>query len=208
MKPTAPSRVLLLALLSSASAAGCASAPEVLRTPDYTLAHPAFWKVKATAGKTGEATVLTIGRESTMVMDVGQGNESMYESSQADVEVHIVTWPAPAEAGDPAREAFTRLLEDPALQLGRQGRLAEEASECGREFKKELTMFGQSVRPMDLLSKPGWRTILVGGLAGALLFGVAARVPFEQDPQLYCHNLTHMRRELQNVLDRLEPARR
>ena len=69
--------------------------------------------------------------------------------------------------------------------------------------KKKYTVLGKQQKPLDLVSRPGWRTILVGGTKRGLLLGVVARVRYEQDIGRYCHNLSNMQVQLQNLLDGL-----
>jgi hypothetical protein len=178
----------------------------VLRTPQYTLTHPSYWKVKKVASKPGEATMLSIGRYSTTVMDTGEGTDSVYERSEAEVDVRIVAWPAPPTAGEPSQQAAELLWNDPELQIPKHGRLDASVRECGDEFMKKFTIFSAQEMPIDLVMVPGWRTIVIGGKAQGLLVGVVARVPFEQDVGLFCHNRRNLQLQLQNVLSGLTPA--
>ena len=70
-------------------------------------------------------------------------------------------------------------------------------------LKKKYTIVGNKEEPLDLVSRPGWRTILLGGKKEGVLLGVVARVPYEQDVGRYCHNLSNMQVQLQNLLDGL-----
>jgi hypothetical protein len=187
-------------------AAGCGAGQQVLKTPQYTLSHPDYWKIKSTASKPGEPTVLSIGRFSATVMDIGEGTDSTYESSEAEVEVRIIAWPAPPDPADPSEAVGALLREDPDLQLARHGRLPDSAQECGQTFRKKFTIFRTPQMPLDLLVRPGFRTIVIGARAQGWLYGVVARVPFEQDMGLFCHNRNNLQLQLQVVLDGLSPA--
>jgi hypothetical protein len=194
----------LACLALAAGPLGCATEQKVLRTPQYSLTYPAFWKVKSVAAKAGDQTTLSIGRYSDTVMDTGEnGNDSLYEKSQADVDVRIVAWPEPPDAGDPAKKVAELLWEDPDLKLSQHGRLRENGKECGQEFRKKFSILHTPSQPLDLMSQPGFRTVVVGGKAQGILVGVVARVPTEQDVGLFCHNLANLQLQLQNVLDGL-----
>ncbi|HEY0711562.1 MAG TPA: hypothetical protein VGF45_02740, partial [Polyangia bacterium] len=67
------------------------------------------------------------------------------------------------------------------------------------------TFFGETRDPEDLLKRPGFRTIVVGAKKNDVLYGVLTRVPYEQDPGLYCYNLRNMQLQLQNLLTGLQP---
>src|SRR5262245_55628429 len=84
-----------LALAALLGAVGCATENKVTQTPYFTLHHPDFWKVKSVAQKPGEPTVVTIGTYGSTVVNEGSGatDSSMYESSQAEVEVRTYAWP-------------------------------------------------------------------------------------------------------------------
>ena len=211
---TPPATRLLpaLALVAALSAIGCATENKVLKTPYYTLSHPDYWKVKSVAGKPGEPTVLSIGTYGSTVVNEGSGatEGAAYETSQAEVEVRVFAWPQPAagEAGDgtPTEKVSQLLFKDPELELGKHGLVPQQQSECGKEFQRKYNVFGAQQEPYDLLKRPGWRTILVGGQTPGLLVGVVSRVPYEQDAGLYCHNLGNMRTQLGLFLDALTPA--
>jgi hypothetical protein len=194
------------------SAAGCATEQKVLRTPYFNLSHPDFWKVKTVAQKPGEPTVVTIGTYGSTVINEGSGatEGAVYESSQADVEVRVFAWPEPAgggaESANPTDRVSQLLFKDPELQLAKHGLIPQQQAECGREFQRKYRVLGAEQAPMDLLSRPGWRTILLGGKAPGLLVGVLSRVPYEQDGGLYCHNLSNMRTQLETFLAGLSPA--
>jgi hypothetical protein len=198
-------RSLFVCLVLTLAAVGCATEQQ-LTTPQYTLTHPDYWKVKSTASKPGEPTVLSIGRYNTSVMDTGEGNDSEYEKSESEVDVRIIAWPLPPDTKDPSEKVAELLVNDPDLQLAKHGRLPDSARECGQEFKKKYTIFQQEETPLDLLMRPGFRTIVVGGKAQGNLYGVVARVPFEQDVGLFCHNRKNLQLQLQNVLNGLTPT--
>ena len=185
---------------------GCATEQQVLKTPQYTLTHPDYWKVKKTATQPGEPTVLSIGRYSSSVMDTGEGTETIFDRSEAEVDVRIIAWPAPPELNDPSQKVAELLWQDSDLQIPKHARLADSVNECGDEFKKKFTIFQSQQMPLDLLMRPGWRTIIIGARAHEWLVGVVARVPFEQDVGLFCHNRKNLQLQLQNVLNGLAPA--
>jgi hypothetical protein len=196
---------ILAAGLSALGSAGCATEQKIVKTPYYTLNHPDFWKVKSVAQKDGEPTVLSIGRYSTTVVNDGSGAtpDSLYENSQAEVDVHIYAWPGKAE-GDHPTELVKRLLwEDPTLKIGSYARVPQDRGECGKDFAQKFTVFKVPQDTLDLATMPGNRLIVIGGKQDTLLVGVVTKVPYEQDPGLYCHNLSNMRLQLQNVLDGL-----
>src|SRR5262245_50149258 len=89
-------RVLVVATLSALAGAGCAAGSTQVQTQRYTLNHPDFWKVKKTAAKDGEATVVVIPQFGDAVIDEGAGaqapREANYESVTADVEARIYAW--------------------------------------------------------------------------------------------------------------------
>ena len=181
---------------------GCAAEQQVLKTSRYSLSHPDYWKVQSVAKKDGEATRLSVGKYSDTVINSGEmaSQDAAYESSQADVDVSIYAWPASGEA-EPTKWIVDKLREDLHLQLQKQGRIRQPGDECGREFKRKFTVLQKEVETVDLASQPGHRLILVAGENQGTLLGVVARVPYEQDGGLYCHNLRNMRLQLQNVLD-------
>ncbi len=200
-----------LALAAVLGAVGCATENKVLQTPYFTLHHPDFWKVKSVGSKPGEPTVVTIGQYGSSTINEGSGStdSSMYESSQAEVEVRTFAWPEPA-GGDPSANPTERvsqlLFQNPELELNKHGLVPPQQSECGKEFQRKYNFVGAEQAPYDLLKRPGWRTIIVGGKAPGLLLGVVSRVPFEQDAGLYCHNLSNMRTQLGLFLDGVQPV--
>ena len=209
MNRLAPSVLKLCAfagLVLGAGAAGCASPQKVERTPYYTLTHPDYWKVKAVASKPGEQTVLSIGRYSTTVMSEGEGSDSIYEKSEAEVDVRIIAWADPADGSDPSEKVGQLLWQDADLQIGKHGRLSPDSRECGREFLKKFAMFGAQQMPLDLIKRPGFRTVVIGNRTNGMLIGVVARVPYEQDVGLFCHNRDNLHLQLQHVLDGLAPV--
>jgi hypothetical protein len=199
------SRVLLVAcVVGTAATTGCATENQVTKGPHFSLSHPDFWKVKSVASKDGEATTVSIGRYSETVMNEGVGatNSAQYESTQADVEVRIFTWPGVEDGGNPSLRVAQLITPIPDLQLDRAARVPAD-KECGSDFARKYTLAGQAREPLDLLNRPGFRTIIVGATTDGVLAGVLARVPFEQDTGLYCHNLSNMRTQLGLLLEGL-----
>jgi hypothetical protein len=200
------SRALLFgSLLVSLGAAGCAAENKITKGPNFSLNHPEFWKVKEVASKPGDATKLGIGRFSETVVNEGTGADhaSAFEASQAEVDARIVTWVAQDDAGDPTKKVANLLVDTPDLELTKQGRLATDKGECGAQFVKKYTWKGQTLEPLDLFSKPGFRSVIVGAKSEGVLLGVLARVPTEPDPGLFCHNLRNMQTQLQLLLEGL-----
>src|SRR5882757_330456 len=202
--------VLPLTLLATALVSvGCATEQKMLKTSRYTLSYPDYWKVNSVAQKDGEPTHVTIGKYSETVMTQpgdaanppANSSPSAYEAAQADVDVRLYAWPAPAEAGDPTQQVAQLMFKDPDLQMDKLGRLPDARDECGNDFKRKYTILGSQHETLDLASRPGYRVIVVGGQDQGTLLGVASRVPFEQDMGLYCHNLGNMRTQLQLFLD-------
>jgi hypothetical protein len=203
--PVAVQLTLIMAGLSMLGSAGCATEQKSVKTPYYTLNHPDFWKVKSVAQKDGEPTVLSIGRYSTTIVNDGSGAtpDSQYENSQAEVDVHIYAWPGKAEGESPTEQVKRLLWEDPTLKIGSYARVPQDRGECGKDFAQKFTVFKMPQDTLDLATMPGNRLIVIGGKQDSLLVGVVTKVPYEQDPGLYCHNLSNMRIQLQNVLDGL-----
>jgi hypothetical protein len=197
---------VLLAALALASV-GCATENKMLQTPRYSLSYPEFWKVESVAQKDGDATHVVIGKYSDTNMNNGEGAQgnAIFETSQADVDVHIFAWPAVSgeDAKNVPMKVRSLLLNDASLALDKQGRMPEDRDECGRQFKPKFNFLGGQVDTLDMASRPGRRFILVGGQSGGTLLGVVTSVPYEQDGGLYCHNLNNMRIQLQYVLDGL-----
>jgi hypothetical protein len=198
-------RPLALVVLSLLAGFGCATQNKVLSAPHYSLSYPDFWKVDAVAKKDGEPTKVTIGKYSETVISGSEevAGSSIYEKSQADVEARVYTWPAAGDLPDPTKKVSELLLSDPDLKLDQQALIGQAGEECGGKFQRQFTILGQSRAAMDLLSRPGHRLILIGGRQGDVLLGVVTRVPYEQDGGLYCHNLSNMRIQMQNLLDGL-----
>jgi hypothetical protein len=213
--------LFLLGLL--AGGMGCAAGTAELKTPRYTLSHPAFWKVNTVAQKDGDPTRITIGKFSETITtnpsddpNLTKTQESVNETSQADVDVWIYAWPVsvseaivaapgtdPAAAGDPALKVATLLKDQPDLGITKLGRMPTQPPECGEDFRRKFKILGNDRPTLDLGSRPGHRMIVVGTESDGMLLGVISRVPVEPDPNLYCHNLNNMRIQLQNVLDGL-----
>jgi hypothetical protein len=198
---------LVLGALGSGSV-GCAASQKQVKTPRYVLSHPDYWEVKSVGMKDGEATTVIIKNYGSAIIDEGSGaldeRQQNYEAVQADVEVRIYSWPEQAgAAGVTASDAAAQLLQNEGtLELGRHLRVPEQPPECGT-LKKKYTIVGAKEEPYDVVSRPGWRTILLGGKKQGVLLGVVARVPYEQDIGRYCHNLSNMQVQLQNLLDGL-----
>ena len=190
----------------AASTSGCASEQKVLRAPHYTLTHPDYWKVESVAKQDGEPTLVKIGRYSSTVMNEGVGADEStpYESSEAEVEVRVYTWNDQGNA-PPAMAVVNKLAEDATLKLTKHGRVTADRGECGKDFQRKYNVLGTDQEPLDLVMQPGFRTIVlggkVGGSTGPVLMGVVARVPYEQDPGLYCHNLSNLQLRLGKLLE-------
>jgi hypothetical protein len=198
----------LMALVLSLGSIGCATQNKVLTGPGYQLTHPDYWKVKQVASKEGEPSIVNIGQYSTTVVSEGVGAtpDSMYESSQAEVEVRIYSWKDAEKAEDPTKKVAQKLIGDGDLQLAAHGQIPDQPPECGTDFKRKYNILKTDSTPIDLLKRPGFRTIVVGTQQQDMLLGVVSRVPYEQDGGLYCHNLSNMRTQLQNLLDALTLA--
>ncbi|MDX2023175.1 MAG: hypothetical protein SF187_23275 [Deltaproteobacteria bacterium] len=181
---------------------GCAGQKQVL-TPQYTLRVPGFWDVKATAVKYGEPTKVVIGQYGDAVINDGSGAGSAYDSVTADVHVWIYVWPTQASPQEPLEEILVRLSQVPEFALPAHRRVPEQPMECGL-FPKAARLGGKTLPALDLVKRPGWRTIVLGGVFDVGLVGVLARVDFEQDAGRYCHNVRNMRTQLQNLLDGLQ----
>ncbi|HEY0705661.1 MAG TPA: hypothetical protein VGG33_02635 [Polyangia bacterium] len=202
-------RALMFVLVGIATAAsGCATENKVVKGPHFALSHPDFWKVKSVAKQDGEATEITIGRYSDTVISEGIGAtaDSKYETSQADVDARIYTFSGVDDGGAPSKKVLELLLPKGELELTSHQRVPTDKGECGQEFVKKYTLFGETREPEDLLKRPGFRTIVVGAKKDNVLYGVLTRVPYEQDTGLYCYNLRNMQLQLQNVLAGLQPA--
>jgi hypothetical protein len=187
-------------------AVGCAGSQKQVRTPRYTLNHPDFWQVKSVGERDGEPTTVVIGSYGGAVIDDGSGaidaKEENYEAVQADVEVKLFAWAEPEGVKDPTQAVHQLLFRDPDLSLPKHAFVADQPPECGL-FKKKYKILDAKQEPVDLVSRPGWRTIVLGGKASGVLVGVVARVEYEQDMGRFCHNLSNMQVQLQNLLDGL-----
>jgi hypothetical protein len=187
-------------------AAGCVPATQNLQTAHYTLSHPDFWKVKKTAEKDGDVTMVVIPQYGSAVIDEGSGSMAAkgqnYDAVTADVEVRLYAWPDQGGQGDPTQQVGQLLSGDQELLLTKHAIIPDNPPECG-VYPKKYTIFGVEQTPLDLVKRPGWRTILVGGRANGHLLAAVARVDYEPDQQRNCHNLSNMRVQLQNLLDGL-----
>jgi hypothetical protein len=192
-------------LVVAASTSGCASEQKVLRAPHYTLTHPDYWKVESVAKQDGEPTLVKIGRYSSTVMNEGVGADesTLYESSESEVEVRLYTWADPSN-DPPTMAVVNKLANDATLELTKHGRISADRGECGKDFQRKYKVLGNDQEPLDLVKQPGFRTIVVGGKNGTVLLGVVARVPYEQDQGLYCHNLNNLRLRLDLLLKDLK----
>src|SRR5687768_9591986 len=141
--------VMLPAVVPALAAGGCATGKEV-STPRYTLNMPELWQVKAEGQVDGQPTTVVIG---------GQGQAA---AGQTEIEVRVYAWPEPAGGQNPTQQAAAMLASDPILQLSRHLLTPEQPPECNF-FKRQYRLLGVDREPLDLLSRPGWRTIVVGG---------------------------------------------
>jgi hypothetical protein len=198
--------VLLVVSLALAPAIGCATANKQVKTPRYTLSMPDFWDVKSEGLLDGAPTTVIIGRYGSAVIDEGTGamgsKAENYESVQADVQVRVYAWPAPPPVTNPSALVGNLLARNAELKLPRHMQVPEQPPECGL-LKRTYDVVHTRQEPLDLVSRPGWRTIVVGAVDQGSLLGVVARVEFEQDVPRYCHNLRNMQVQLQNLLDGL-----
>jgi hypothetical protein len=201
-------RRALAVLVLGALAGACAAGQQELRTPRYAAAHPDFWRVKEVGRQDGQASLVIVPQFGDAVIDdsaSGRGSRNSYETLQAEVELRLYGWARPEGLQDPTREVLARIADDPTLELRRATPVMETPPECG-QWKRKFRLFGQMQDPVEVVSRPGFRTVIVGGSTSSSLVGVVARVPFEQDMGLYCHNLRNLRIQLQNLLDGLRPA--
>jgi hypothetical protein len=199
-------RALLVVLVCvQALATGCAVGNKQVKTSRYTLTMPDFWEVKGEGMKDGAPTTVIIGRYGSAIIDQGSGSSEAlnYEAVQADVQVRIYAWPELQNITDPTVAVGQLLAGDSELKLTRHVRLPDQPPECGL-LKRKYDILHTPTEPLDLVSRPGWRTIVVGAMGAGSLLGVVARVEYEQDVARYCHNLNNMRIQLQNLLDVLE----
>lgn len=192
-------------------AVGCVPATQNLQTSHYTLSHPDYWKVKKTASRDGEATIVVIPQYGAAVIDEGSGTMASkgqnYDAVTADVEVRLYNFADPNPDTDPTQMVANLLIKgDPELALDQSFAIPDNPPECN-VYPKKYTIFGKQQTPIDLVKRPGHRTIIVGGRAEGYLTAVAARFEFEPaDMQRNCHNLANMRVQLQNLLDALVPS--
>jgi hypothetical protein len=209
MPNTASGLRLSITALFLVAAVGCGTGSQQLQTPYYTLTHPDFWKVKKTAAKDGEPTLVVIPQYGAAVIDEGTGSMAAkgqnYDAYTADVEVRLYAWPDADDGAGPTDQVTKRLVTETDLALPKHRVIADNPPECG-VYPKKYIVFGNQETPIDLISRPGWRTIVVGGKSGSVLLGVVARVDYEPDGARACHNLANMRVQLQNLLDGLQPA--
>jgi hypothetical protein len=196
----------LLAIGLGLGAVGCTTGQKHVRTPRYLLSYPDFWDLKAEGQQDGQPTKLVIAQYGSAIIDQGSGTmapkEQNYDAVQADVDARIYAWPAPEGNFEPTKAAHRLLFKEADLKLANHAVIAEQPVECGK-LKKKYKILGVDQEPLDLVSRPGWRTIVVGGKGNGSLVGVVARVEFEQDVGRFCHNLDNMQVQLQNLLDGL-----
>jgi hypothetical protein len=200
-------RLVALAAVALGGSIGCVPATQQLQTSHFTLSHPEYWKVKKTAAQDGEATIVIIPQYGAAVIDEGSGTMANkgqnYDAVTADVEVRLYNFPDPAPEMD-ATQAVAPLIgkADPELALQQSFVIPDNPPEC-ETYPKKYTVFGKVETPIDLVKRPGYRTIVVGGRADGYLTGVVSRFEYEPDMQRNCHNLSNMRVQLQNLLDAL-----
>jgi hypothetical protein len=198
-------RLVLLAAVAVGGAVGCVPQTQALQTSHYTLNHPDFWKIKKTANQDGESTIVIIPQYGSAVIDEGSGTMANkgqnYDAVTADVEVRLYSFPDPAPDMDPT-QAVAPLIgkADPELALQQSFVIPDNPPEC-EVYPKKYTVYGKVETPIDLVKRPGYRTIVVGGRSGGYLTGVVSRFEYEPDMQRNCHNLSNMRVQLQNLLD-------
>ena len=182
---------LLLTLLAAQAAAGCATGTRQLDTPRYSLTMSRTWEVKAEGKTDGQPTTLLAGRT------------PQDQKLPTEVEVRIYAWAQPSSEEHPTRLVASFLATDPGLQLNRHLLTPEQPLECNLP-KRTYSLLGAQSDPLDLLSRPGWRTILVGASAKGSLVGVVARVSQEEDQARYCRNLAALQEQLQALIVGLE----
>jgi hypothetical protein len=196
--------LMVVAMLGGA--VGCVPATQQLQTSHFTLSHPDYWKVKKTAAKDGDSTLVVIPQYGSAVIDEGSGSMASkgqnYDAVTADVEVRLYGWPDQGGQSDPTQEAGKLLVGDSELALGQHYIIPDNPPECG-VYPKKYLVFGEQQTPVDLVKRPGWRTIVVGGRSNGHLVAAVARVDWEPDMQRNCHNLSNMRVQLQTLLDNL-----
>lgn len=211
MSSVTTSRFLPLAgfaAIALLGAIGCVPATTNLQTSHYSLSHPDYWKVKKQAARDGDSTIVVIPQYGSAVIDEGSGSmaskDQNYDAVTADVEVRLYNFSDPNPDTDPTQMVANFLLKaDPDLKLSESFQIPDNPPECN-VYPKKYMVFGKQQTPLDLVKRPGHRTIVVGGRAEGYLTAVVARVEFEPDQQRNCHNLANMRVQLQNLLDGLK----
>jgi hypothetical protein len=188
-------------------AVGCTPATQNLQTTHFSLAHPDYWKVTKTAAKDGEPTIVIIPQYGAAVIDEGSGSMANkgqnYDAVTADVEVRLYNFPDEAPDADPTQAAANLVAKaDPELALNQSFVIPDNPPECN-VYPKKYTVFGKTQTPLDMVKRPGHRTIVVGGRANGFVTAVVSRFEYEPDMQRNCHNLANMRVQLQNLLDAL-----
>jgi hypothetical protein len=193
------------ALVLGGGAVGCTPATQQLQTSHFTISHPDYWKVKKTAAKDGESTIVIIPQYGAAVIDEGVGAMASkgqnYDAVTADVEVRLYNFPDAQPEQDPTQLVVPLIGKvDPELALQQSFVIPDNPPECD-VYPKKYTVFGKVETPVDLVKRPGYRTIVVGGRADGYLTGIVSRFEYEPDMQRNCHNLSNMRVQLQNLLD-------
>lgn len=200
---------LIAIVVIGGAVVGCGTGQTITAGPRYSLKHPDYWKIKQTASKDGEPTVVMIPQYGDAVIDDGAGSmapkSQNYEGVTADVEVRLYSWGDPGLSDEPTREVARLLTRDESLNLPKHFVVPDNPPECN-VYPKKYTVFGSVQTPLDLVSRPGHRTIVVGGRSSGVLMAAVARVEYEQDMGRYCHNLSNMQVQLQNLLDGLSPV--
>lgn len=202
-----PFRLAGLAAIACGGGIACVPATQQLTTSHFTLSHPDYWKVKKTASQDGEPTIVVITQYGSAVIDEGSGTMASkgqnYDAVTADVEVRLYNFPDAAPEMDPT-QAVAPLIgkADPELALQQSYIIPDNPPECGA-YPKKYTVYGKVETPIDMVKRPGYRTIVVGARSDGYLTGIVSRFEFEPDMQRNCHNLSNMRVQLQNLLDGL-----
>lgn len=196
---------LFVALILALGAVACGSTQSI-QTPRLALTIPDHWQVTSRGDAQGKPTTLVITRFGNAVIDDGPGavtpKEQNYETVQAPVEVRLYAWPDSKLAVPAETEVFQRLATNADLQLRQHYAVLETSPpECNR-YPRKYRIGELELTPIDLVKRPGWRTIVLGGRKNGSLLGVVARVDFEPaDMGRNCFNLRNMQVELQNLLD-------
>ena len=139
------------------------------------------------------------------MIDEGTGSMSNkgqnYDAVTADVEVRLYNFPDDKPDMEPTDAVANRISKaDPELNLQQSLVIPDNPPECD-VYPKKYTMFGKVQTPLDLVKRPGYRTVVVGARADGFLTGAVARFEYEPDMGRNCHNLANMRVQLQNLLD-------